>query len=90
MYIFMMIFFSGFVGLMIVRKYFLLSLLMMEFMSVSLFGILNYYFMFFSYENFFSILFLVFSVCDGVLGLSLMVYLVRKDSFDYLMSMSMC
>nr|YP_010381627.1 NADH dehydrogenase subunit 4L [Symplanella brevicephala]UDL72002.1 NADH dehydrogenase subunit 4L [Symplanella brevicephala] len=90
MFILLMIFISGFMGLIFVRKHFLLSLLMIEFMSISLFGLCNYYFMFFFYENFFSILFLVFTVCDGVLGLSLMVYLVRKDSFDYLMSLSMC
>nr|YP_010381614.1 NADH dehydrogenase subunit 4L [Symplanella nigricans]UDL71989.1 NADH dehydrogenase subunit 4L [Symplanella nigricans] len=86
----LMIFFSGLLGLFFVRKFFLLSLLMLEFMMISLFGMCNYYFMFFLYENFFSIIFLVISVCDGVIGLSLMVYLVRSNSFDYLMSLSMC
>nr|YP_010381692.1 NADH dehydrogenase subunit 4L [Pseudosymplanella nigrifasciata]UDL72067.1 NADH dehydrogenase subunit 4L [Pseudosymplanella nigrifasciata] len=90
MFILLIIFFSGLIGLFIVRKFFLLSLLMIEFMSISLFGLCSYYFMYFLYSNFFSIVFLVFTVCDGVLGLSLMVYLVRSDSFDYLMSMSLC
>nr|YP_010381601.1 NADH dehydrogenase subunit 4L [Neosymplana vittatum]UDL71976.1 NADH dehydrogenase subunit 4L [Neosymplana vittatum] len=90
MNILLMIFFSGFIGLFFVRKFFLLSLLMIEFMSISIFGLCCFYFMNFLYSNFFSIIFLVFTVCDGVLGLSLMVFLVRKDSFDYLMSMSMC
>nr|YP_010381640.1 NADH dehydrogenase subunit 4L [Symplana brevistrata]UDL72015.1 NADH dehydrogenase subunit 4L [Symplana brevistrata] len=90
MFSFLMMFFSGMMGLFFVRKFFLLSLLMIEFMSISLFGLCNYYFMFFLYENFFSILFLVFTVCEGVLGLSMMVFLVRKNSFDYLMSLTLC
>nr|YP_010381705.1 NADH dehydrogenase subunit 4L [Augilina triaina]UDL72080.1 NADH dehydrogenase subunit 4L [Augilina triaina] len=90
MFIFFLIFFSGMVGLFLVRKYFLLSLLMIEFMSISLYGMLNFFFIFFLYENFFSIIFLMFTVCDGVIGLSLMVYLVRSNSFEYLMSLSLC
>nr|YP_010381718.1 NADH dehydrogenase subunit 4L [Augilina tetraina]UDL72093.1 NADH dehydrogenase subunit 4L [Augilina tetraina] len=90
MSMFLLIFFSGMLGLFFVRKYFLLSLLMIEFMSIALYGMLNFYFIFFLYENFFSIIFLVFAVCDGVIGLSLMVYLVRKDSFEYMMSLSLC
>nr|YP_010381679.1 NADH dehydrogenase subunit 4L [Augilodes binghami]UDL72054.1 NADH dehydrogenase subunit 4L [Augilodes binghami] len=90
MFLYILIFISGMVGLIFVRKYFLLSLLMLEFMSISLFGISNMYFSFFLQDNFFSIIFLILVVCEGVLGLSLIVYMVRKNSFDYLLSMSLC
>nr|YP_010235817.1 NADH dehydrogenase subunit 4L [Youtuus strigatus]QTD82435.1 NADH dehydrogenase subunit 4L [Youtuus strigatus] len=90
MLLMLMIFFSGFFGLFFVRKFFLMSMLMLEFMTVSLFGLCYFNFSFFCYESFFSILYLVLVVCDGVLGLSLIVFLVRKSSLDYLMGMSMC
>nr|YP_010990626.1 NADH dehydrogenase subunit 4L [Diostrombus politus]WOW99044.1 NADH dehydrogenase subunit 4L [Diostrombus politus] len=83
------IFISGLVGLMVVRKHYLLSLLMLEFFLISLFFLGFTYFSFYSYDYFFSIVYLVFSVCDGVLGLSLLVYVVRKTSNDYFTSMNL-
>nr|UDL72106.1 NADH dehydrogenase subunit 4L [Peltonotellus sp.] len=86
----LMVFFSGFVSLIFVRSNFLNSLLMLEFLMISLFYFCYYYLSFFINDYFFMIMFLVLGVCDGVMGLSLIVNLVRKGSFDYLLTLSMC
>nr|YP_010235791.1 NADH dehydrogenase subunit 4L [Bambusicaliscelis flavus]QTD82409.1 NADH dehydrogenase subunit 4L [Bambusicaliscelis flavus] len=86
----LVMFFFGMVSLVLVRNFFLLSLLSLEFLMISLFYFCYYYFSFYVFDFYFLIIFLVMSVCDGVLGLSLIVYLVRKGSFDYLMSLTLC
>nr|YP_009654754.1 NADH dehydrogenase subunit 4L [Caystrus obscurus]QCI09309.1 NADH dehydrogenase subunit 4L [Caystrus obscurus] len=70
------------------RKHLLLSLLTLEFMVLSLFFSLFLMLMIFGYELYFSLLFLVFTVCEGVLGLSILVSLIRSQGNDYLSSMS--
>uniref|UniRef100_UPI0031F3FFD4 NADH dehydrogenase subunit 4L n=1 Tax=Loxocephala sichuanensis TaxID=3080980 RepID=UPI0031F3FFD4 len=86
----LMIFISGFVSLFMVRKHYLLSLLSLEFLLLSLFYFMFLFFGYFCYDYFFGMIYLVFGVCDGVLGLSLIVYLSRKYSSDYLDSLSLC
>nr|YP_010381666.1 NADH dehydrogenase subunit 4L [Cylindratus longicephalus]UDL72041.1 NADH dehydrogenase subunit 4L [Cylindratus longicephalus] len=86
----LMMFFCGMVSLVLVRNFFLMSLLSLEFLMISLFYFCYFYFSFYIFDYFFLIIYLVLGVCDGVLGLSLIVYLVRKSSFDYLMSLTLC
>nr|ACI95021.1 NADH dehydrogenase subunit 4L [Sivaloka damnosus] len=86
----LMIFFSGTLSLLFVRKHYLMSLLSLEFMILSLFY-MNFNFLeFFYFDFYFLIIFLVLGVCEGVLGLSLIVYLVRKNSLDYVDTISLC
>nr|YP_009643372.1 NADH dehydrogenase subunit 4L [Adrisa magna]AMR75003.1 NADH dehydrogenase subunit 4L [Adrisa magna] len=70
------------------RKHILLSLLSLEFMVLSVYLLMFMVLLGFGYELYFSLIFLVFSVCEGALGLSILVSLVRSQGNDYLSSLS--
>uniref|UniRef100_UPI0030FE7737 NADH dehydrogenase subunit 4L n=1 Tax=Salurnis marginella TaxID=1453305 RepID=UPI0030FE7737 len=89
MFIGVFIFFSGLLSLFFVRKHYLLSLLSLEFFLLSIYLFLYFYFCYFYYDFYFIIIYLILGVCEGVLGLSLIVYLVRSISLDYLDSLSL-
>nr|QGA73986.1 NADH dehydrogenase subunit 4L [Chrysomela populi] len=81
-------FMSGLVIFSLKRKHFLLSLLSLEFMIVSLFLNLFIYLSFMNYEYFFSMIFLTMSVCESVLGLSILILMIRTHGNDYIMTFS--
>nr|ADA62260.1 NADH dehydrogenase subunit 4L [Mengenilla australiensis] len=64
-------------------KYFLLMLLslemMMVFLFVMMFNLLN-----FLSDYYFLLIYLIISVCESVLGLSILVSLIRVEGSDYL------
>nr|WHU31472.1 NADH dehydrogenase subunit 4L [Claassenia xucheni] len=70
------------------RKHLLLTLLSLEFMVLSLFVFLFIYLNLMMYELFFSMMFLTFSVCEGALGLSILVSMIRTHGNDYFQSFS--
>nr|YP_009485704.1 NADH dehydrogenase subunit 4L [Tessaratoma papillosa]AVZ00840.1 NADH dehydrogenase subunit 4L [Tessaratoma papillosa] len=70
------------------RKHILLSLLSLEFMVLSVYFLLVLVMMNYNFELYYSLIFLVFSVCEGALGLSILVMLVRSHGNDYLSSMN--
>nr|QLY89785.1 NADH dehydrogenase subunit 4L [Empis tessellata] len=70
------------------RKHLLSMLLSLEFIVLSLFFFLFIYLNFLNYENFFSMMFLTFSVCEGALGLSILVSMIRTHGNDYFQSFS--
>nr|YP_009561690.1 NADH dehydrogenase subunit 4L [Scopura longa]QAT19801.1 NADH dehydrogenase subunit 4L [Scopura longa] len=70
------------------RKHLLLTLLSLEFMVLSLFLILFFYLSLINYELYFSMVFLTFSVCEGALGLSILVSMIRSHGNDYFQSFS--
>nr|AVJ52536.1 NADH dehydrogenase subunit 4L [Hyperoncus lateritius] len=70
------------------RNHLLLALLSLEFIVLSVFYMMIMVMMMFGVELYFSLIFLVFSVCEGALGLSILVKMVRSQGNDYLMSMS--
>nr|URX53898.1 NADH dehydrogenase subunit 4L [Cryptotermes kirbyi] len=70
------------------RKHFLATLLSLEFMVLVLFVATYYYLCSFNYELYFVMLFLVFSVCEGALGLSILVSMIRGFGNDYFQSYS--
>nr|AUR39867.1 NADH dehydrogenase subunit 4L [Agonita chinensis] len=82
-------FVCGLIYYFISNKHFLHLLLSLEFMFLSL------YFMFFLYLNFnmmnlfIMMIFLTMGVCEGVLGLCLMVQMIRTYSSDFLKMLSM-
>nr|YP_010471434.1 NADH dehydrogenase subunit 4L [Tyraphus nitidus]UVG40773.1 NADH dehydrogenase subunit 4L [Tyraphus nitidus] len=76
--------FSGFISFSINRKHLLLMLLSLEFIVLSLYMSLNVYLYMYSYELYFLMIFLTFSVCEGVLGLSILVSLIRTHGGDYM------
>nr|ARH54035.1 NADH dehydrogenase subunit 4L [Tomoxia bucephala] len=81
------IFFLGLLSFSIKRKHLLLMLLSLEFLVLFMFVIVFIY-LGLSLEYFFSMVFLTFSVCEGALGLSILVSLVRTHGNDYYKSFS--
>nr|YP_010350432.1 NADH dehydrogenase subunit 4L [Chagasia sp. 1 SJ-2020]UOK09913.1 NADH dehydrogenase subunit 4L [Chagasia sp. 1 SJ-2020] len=70
------------------RKHLLSTLLSLEFMVLSLFIYLFMYLNMMNYETYFSMFFLTFCVCEGVLGLSILVAMIRTHGNDYFQSFS--
>nr|YP_010999381.1 NADH dehydrogenase subunit 4L [Arma koreana]WPM93266.1 NADH dehydrogenase subunit 4L [Arma koreana] len=87
-YILMFNLFSGVIVFCSTRKHLLLSLLSLEYMVLMVFFSLFLVMYNFGYELYFTLMFLVFTVCEGALGLSILVSLVRNQGNDYLLSMS--
>nr|ALO77492.1 NADH deshydrogenase subunit 4L [Platydema sp. PLA01] len=79
-------FISGLLVFGMKRKHLLLMLLSLEFIVLSLYFIIFLYLSFLGNEFFFSMVFLTFSVCEGVLGLSVLVLLIRTHGNDYFQS----
>nr|AKK32540.1 NADH dehydrogenase subunit 4L [Oncylocotis sp. PJ-2015] len=71
------------------HKHLLLLLLLLEYFIIILFLMLMNYLIFFNMELFFGIIYLVFVVCESVLGLSILVSYIRFFGDDMLLSMNM-
>nr|WRQ18130.1 NADH dehydrogenase subunit 4L [Coproporus sp.] len=85
MYFYMSIimYFSGLLIFSKKRKHFLLMLLSLEFIILSLYFNMCVYLSFFNYEFYFTMIFMTMSVCEGALGLSLLVSMIRNFGSDY-------
>nr|APT41562.1 NADH dehydrogenase subunit 4L [Trichophoromyia ininii] len=70
------------------QKHLLSMLLSLEFIVLSLFIFLLLYLNLVDYESYFSMIFLTFCVCEGVLGLSVLIMLVRAHGNDYFQSIN--
>nr|YP_010713114.1 NADH dehydrogenase subunit 4L [Oscinella pusilla]WDA93980.1 NADH dehydrogenase subunit 4L [Oscinella pusilla] len=70
------------------RKHLLSMLLSLEFIVLMLFFLLFIYLHMMNYESYFSMMFLTFSVCEGALGLSILVSLIRTHGNDNFQSFS--
>nr|AVN67833.1 NADH dehydrogenase subunit 4L [Ischnoptera sp. B084] len=70
-------------------KHLLTTLLSLEFIVLVLYLCLYYYLNVFNYELFFSMVFLSFSVCEGALGLSILVSMIRSYGNDFFHTFSM-
>nr|AIY62136.1 NADH dehydrogenase subunit 4L [Neotermes sp. A TB-2014] len=70
------------------RSHLLATLLSLEFMVLVLFITVYFYLCFYSFELYFVMIFLVFSVCEGSLGLSILVSMIRSFGNDYFQSYS--
>nr|WCH58162.1 NADH dehydrogenase subunit 4L [Scelimena sp. 1 JL-2023a] len=80
------IFLSGFYVFVSVREHLLLLLLSLEYMVLGIFFYIFLYLNFYGYVGSFLIIFLVFTVCEGALGLSILVSMVRFCGNDYVHS----
>nr|WNS59328.1 NADH dehydrogenase subunit 4L [Cetema sp.] len=69
-------------------KHLLSMLLSLEFIVLMLFFLLFIYLNFMNFEMFFSMMFLTFMVCEGALGLSILVSLIRTHGNDNFQSFS--
>nr|QPK42134.1 NADH dehydrogenase subunit 4L [Paragavialidium sichuanense] len=83
---FMMIFFSGLFIFSSVRNHLLLVLLSLEYLVLGVFFYIFMYLNYYGYVESFLIIFLVFSVCEGALGLSVLVQMIRFCGNDYVLS----
>nr|APX40352.1 NADH dehydrogenase subunit 4L [Cryptocephalus vittatus]ARH54230.1 NADH dehydrogenase subunit 4L [Cryptocephalus vittatus] len=81
-------FICGMFSFFLFRKHFLMMLLSLEFLVLSLYLGLFLVMVFFMYEYFFMIIFLTMSVCEGCLGLAMLVMLIRSHGNDYVLTMS--
>lgn len=68
------------------RKYLLNILLRLEFIVLRLFLLLLFYLVNFEVELYILMMFLVFSVCEGALGLSILVSIIRTYGNNYFQS----
>nr|AFQ62216.1 NADH dehydrogenase subunit 4L [Hypomedon debilicornis] len=82
-------YFSGLLVFCMKRKHLLLMLLSLEFIILSLYFNLFIYLSDFNFEFYFSMVFLTMSVCEGALGLSILVSLIRTHGNDYFQTFSM-
>nr|YP_009185914.1 NADH dehydrogenase subunit 4L [Oxypoda acuminata]ALO70814.1 NADH dehydrogenase subunit 4L [Oxypoda acuminata] len=82
-------YFSGLLVFCMKRKHLLLMLLSLEFIILSLYFNLFIYLSDFNFEFYFSMIFLTMSVCEGALGLSILVSLIRTHGNDYFQTFSM-
>nr|UFZ13134.1 NADH dehydrogenase subunit 4L [Ctenochauliodes yangi] len=85
-YFYIIMFMSGLWVFISNRKHLLLMLLSLEFMVISLFMFLIIFLLMFNYEAYFSMVFLTFSVCEGALGLGILVSMIRTHGNDYFSS----
>nr|YP_010254113.1 NADH dehydrogenase subunit 4L [Scaphidium formosanum]QTZ18654.1 NADH dehydrogenase subunit 4L [Scaphidium formosanum] len=81
--LFIFFYFMGLLSFCIKRKHLLLMLLSLEFIVVSLYLLVIIYLSFYSLEFYLSMIYLTMSVCEGVLGLSILVSLIRTHGNDY-------
>lgn len=83
-YIFIfIIFIFGIYSFISYRKHLLAILLSLEFLVLNLFIILVMFFINISFDVYFTIIFLTFSVCEGVLGISILISIIRTHGNDY-------
>nr|URX53976.1 NADH dehydrogenase subunit 4L [Marginitermes hubbardi] len=82
------LFFCGVLSFSSNRKHLLATLLSLEFMVLVLFAVIYFYLCIYDYELYFVMVFLVFSVCEGSLGLSVLVSMIRGFGNDYFQSYS--
>nr|YP_009695344.1 NADH dehydrogenase subunit 4L [Lamprigera yunnana]QEJ81509.1 NADH dehydrogenase subunit 4L [Lamprigera yunnana] len=86
---FLIFYFIGFFVFSFKCKYLLLMLLSLEYIVINLFFGLYVVMTMFYMENYFLMVFLSMSVCEGVLGLSILVSLVRSYGNDYFNSFNL-
>lgn len=85
--VFFCIFFVGF-RYILNRKYVLIILIRLEFIGLILFFIIYLNLSNFGLETYFLMVFLTFCVCEGVIGLSLLVNMIRSHGNDLIKSLN--
>nr|APX39425.1 NADH dehydrogenase subunit 4L [Altica palustris] len=84
----MILFLTGIYMFVMNRKHLLLMLLSLEYLVLILFLNLFFYLSILENDYFFSMIFLTMSVCESVLGLSILIIMVRVHGNDYIMTFS--
>nr|AML25636.1 NADH dehydrogenase subunit 4L [Staphylinidae sp. BMNH 1274679] len=89
MFFSMIMYFSGLIVFALKRKHLLLMLLSLEFIILSLYFNLFINLSNFNNEYYFCMIFLTMSVCEGVLGLAILVAMIRSFGNDYFQSFNL-
>nr|WMQ78030.1 NADH dehydrogenase subunit 4L [Zaranga tukuringra] len=71
------------------QKHLLIVLLSLEFIVLSMYMLMLFFLMLLEYDMYMLMIFLVFSVCEGALGLSILVSLIRTHGNDYFQSFNL-
>nr|ADM61544.1 NADH dehydrogenase subunit 4L [Grapholita molesta] len=71
------------------HKHLLIILLSLEFMVLSIFLFMLMILSFMNYNMYMLMVFLVFAVCEGALGLSILVSMIRTHGNDYFQSFNL-
>nr|AXS65827.1 NADH dehydrogenase subunit 4L [Rhinostomus barbirostris] len=82
-------FFSGLLSFSSKRKHMLLMLMSLEFIVLSIFLSMFVYLSLTGYDYFFCMVYLTMSVCEGALGLAIMVMMIRNHGNDYVLTFSL-
>nr|AMW68106.1 NADH dehydrogenase subunit 4L [Xanthostigma gobicola] len=86
LYYIIIFYFSGLLIFCLSWKPFLMMLLSLEFLVLGLFLMLFYFLKYYGFELYFSMIFIVFCVCEGALGLSILVSLICTHGNDFFKS----
>nr|AZQ21626.1 NADH dehydrogenase subunit 4L [Mythimna pallidicosta] len=87
--IFMLMFIVGNLIFISKHKHLMIVLLSLEFIVLSIFFFMLIYLMYIDYDMYMLMVFLVFSVCEGALGLSILVSMIRTHGNDYFQSFNL-
>nr|ALO70311.1 NADH deshydrogenase subunit 4L [Astenus lyonessius] len=82
-------YFMGMLSFCLNRKHFLMMLMSLEFIVLSLYFNLLVYLSMMGIEFYFSMIFLTMSVCEGALGISILVSMIRTHGNDYFKSFNL-
>nr|AQT38670.1 NADH dehydrogenase subunit 4L [Megathymus beulahae beulahae] len=71
------------------HKHLLIMLLSLEFIVLSIYFMMLMYLSFMEFDLYMLMVFLVFSVCEGALGISILVSMIRTHGNDYFQSFNL-
>nr|YP_009648740.1 NADH dehydrogenase subunit 4L [Panstrongylus rufotuberculatus]QDB64203.1 NADH dehydrogenase subunit 4L [Panstrongylus rufotuberculatus] len=80
--------FSGLIVFCSLRKHLLLTLLSLEFLVLSLYFLFFSFLIMFNLSYYFILVFLTFSVCEGAMGLGVLVSMIRCHGNDNISGLS--
>nr|USO21336.1 NADH dehydrogenase subunit 4L [Lycaena phlaeas] len=70
-------------------KHLLITLMSLEFIVLSIFFLLLFFLMMIKFDMYMLMIFLVLTVCEGALGLSILVSMIRTHGNDYFQSFNL-
>nr|UHA56155.1 NADH dehydrogenase subunit 4L [Eudocima salaminia] len=82
-FVFIIMFIVGNLIFVLKHKHLLIVLLSLEFIVLSIFFLLLIFLSHVNFDLYLLMVFLVFSVCEGALGLSILVSMIRTHGNDY-------
>nr|YP_009122001.1 NADH dehydrogenase subunit 4L [Japonica lutea]AJG01915.1 NADH dehydrogenase subunit 4L [Japonica lutea] len=70
-------------------KHLLITLMSLEFIVLSMYFLMMFYLMMIMFNMYMLMIFLVLTVCEGALGLSILVSMIRTHGNDYFQSFNL-